>query len=439
MKEYLGYGGDFTDRPTDYNFSGNGLIYADRTESPKAQEVKQLYSNIKMSTDKNGVLIKNENLFINVNNYDVYYNTECEGKILNEGYVQADVEPGEEKYFEIPFVENNSSNEYIYNVSVQLKEDTLFEKKGYELCFSQYVSEPNNLINESKDMDIKIIHGDVNIGIHGRNFKAIFSKQEGGLVSLRYSDKEYITRVPKTYYWRATTDNDRGNKHEFRCSQWLAASIGQKYIDFSMEESKNSVKLNYTYELPTIPSTKVFIIYTVCESGKIKVNVKYNGAAGLPELPVLGMNFRIKAEFDKFTYYGFGPEENYIDRANGAKLGVFNDTCDRNLSKYLVPQECGNRINTRYVKVYNDKNEGLQFTYDKTPFEFSILHYNYMELENALHREELPPAYYTNVNIIGKQIGVGGDDSWGAPVLKEYLIDSSKDIEYSFYISNINK
>ncbi len=435
-EEVLAYGGDFTDRPCDYNFSGNGLIFADRTVSPKAQEVKYVYANIKLKVDKNGVNIKNQNLFINTNVYDLYYKIEKEDKLILEGCLKVDIKAGEEEYITLPFENIECPGEYVYTVSMKLSEDTLWEEKGYEVAFGQYVlnNEENKVI---KDSNFKIVHGDVNIGVEGKDFKVIFSKQEGGIVSLRYSNKEFITRVPKTYYFRATTDNDRGNKQDFRCAEWFAASMGQKLVDFNMEEKDNYLSLTYTYELPTKPVAKVNITYVVEEAGVIKANVKYNGVEGLSELPVLGMNFRLLSEFNSFTYYGMGPEENYIDRCEGAKLGVYTDTPENNLSKYLVPQECGNRTETRYVKVENNKGEGIQFTYDKAPFEFSVVPYNYMELENALHVEELPPINYTNVNIIGKQMGVGGDDSWGAPVLKEYCIDSSKDLEYSFFISNI--
>ena len=438
----LGYGGDFTDRPCDYNFSGDGILYADRTISPKVQEVKFLYSNIKVFVDEKGTLIKNENLFINTSEYDFYYNIEKNGEVLYEGRIDIDVAPGEEKYVEIPFDDAMKSfaenGEYIFNVSMRLKNDTLYAEKGFELAYGQYVFEQNLVKQNAEEQygsEFKIVHGDVNVAVHGKDFKVIFSKQEGGIVSLRYCDKEYITSVPKTYYYRAETDNDRGNKYGFRCSQWFGASMGQRYCDFDMIEKENYLELHYTYELPTIPATKVNIIYVVKEDGVINVTVKYNGVKGLPMLPLLAINFRLKSEFKNFTYYGCGPDENYIDRCDGAKLGVYTSTASENLSRYLLPQECGNRTGTRYIKVYNEKGEGLKFSYNKVPFEFSIVPYNYMEFQNALHIEELPPVYYTNVNIIGKQMGVGGDDSWGAPVLDEYLIDSSKDMEYSFNIS----
>ncbi|WP_017210710.1 glycoside hydrolase family 2 TIM barrel-domain containing protein [Clostridium beijerinckii] len=437
-KEVLAYGGDFTDRPTDYNFSGNGLIYADRTISPKAQEVKYLYQNVKLEPDAKGVTIKNQNLFVNTDKYDLYYIAERDGKLIKDGYLNVSVVPGEEKYIELPIGKYNFLEEIVLTASLRLSQATLWAEKGYEVAFGQKViKEKSDMNNHNLESKMKIIHGDVNIGVHGKDFKVIFSKQEGGIVSLRYNNKEFITRTPKTFYWRATTDNDRGNRHEFRCSQWLAATMGQKYVDFSVEELDEKITLYYTYQLPTVPSTNVKITYEVSGEGIIKVNVKYKGVSGLPELPVLGMNFKLLAEFNSFSWYGMGPEENYIDRCEGAKLGIYESTPIENLSRYLVPQECGNRTGTRWVVVKNHKNEGLKFTYDKVPFEFSVLQYSNMELENALHIEELPSVNFTHVNIIGKQMGVGGDDSWGAPVLPEFRIDSSKDLEYSFAISKM--
>jgi len=435
--EVLSYGGDFTDRPSDYNFSGNGIVYADRVPSPKAMEVKYLYQNIKITPDKTGVTIKNQNLFVNTDIFDLYYIVEKEGKLLQEGKTKVAVAPGEEKHFELPFEEYNCTGEIVCLISLRLSEDTIWANKGHEVAFGQKVlcvKEDRNNISNSK---IEVVHGDVNIGVHGKDFKVIFSKQEGGIVSLRYNGKEFITRTPKTFYWRATTDNDRGNKHEFRCAQWISATMGQKYVDFSMDEKEDKITLCYTYELPTIPTTKVNITYEVTADNIIKVNVSYKGVEGLPELPVLGMNYRLLAEFNSFSWYGMGPDENYVDRCEGAKLGAYKSTPKENLSKYLVPQECGNRTGTRWVVVKNENGEGIKFTYEKAPFEFSVLPYTNMELENALHKQDLPPVNFTNVNIIGKQMGVGGDDSWGAPVLPEFCIDSSKDLEYTFTISNI--
>ena len=147
------------------------------------------------------------------------------------------------------------------------------------------------------------------------------------------------------------------------------------------------------------------------------------------------MDFKLKKNLRNFEYYGYGPEENYIDRNNGARLGIFESTAKNNLAKYLIPQECGNRTNIRWLKVKDDNGRGLKFNYIDNPFEISVLPYSAYELENAMHIYELPPINYTWVRIIAKQMGVGGDDSWGALVHDEFTISSKEDIDLSFIIS----
>lgn len=437
----LAYGGDFDDRATDYCFCTDGIIYADRTISPKAQEVKKLYSNIKLIPDNKGVTIENNNLFIGTSDYDFIAYIEKEGKKIFETTINVDVKPGEGKYIEIkyPIIENNG--EYSYNVSMVLNKDTLWANKGYEVNFGQAIYNINNICKGYSQVlenrEFKIIHGDVNIGVVGRGFKMMFSIQEGGLISLCYNDKEYITRAPRTSFFRAVTDNDRGNGHNFRTSIWQIAGLHQRLVDFNYTESKEEITLVYTFEMPTIIKTTNTVTYTVTPDGNIKVSIHYTGVEGLPELPLYSMDFKLKKELNAFEYYGYGPEENYIDRNNGAKLGVYENTAESNMSRYLIPQECGNRTNVRWVKVVDENNEGLKFSYVDTPFEMSVLPYSAYEIENAMHIYELPPVNYTWIRIIAKQMGVGGDDSWGAPVHEEFTIPSNKDIDLSFTISRI--
>ena len=133
-----------------------------------------------------------------------------------------------------------------------------------------------------------------------------------------------------------------------------------------------------------------------------------------------------------------GPEENYIDRCNGARLGVFTSTVADNFTRYLNPQECGNRTGVRYVKVYDENGTGLCFTASEEPFEMSMLPYSAYELDHAMHREELPEPSYTWVRIAAKQMGVGGDDSWGAPVHPEFRIHSEEPMTLAFTICRLN-
>ena len=435
-EEVFAYGGDYDDRATDYEFCTNGIVYADRKISPKAQEVKQLYANVKLTPDENGVLIKNENLFISTEAYTLVYRMMLDGYPVFESMRNVVVQAQEEQYVKLDYPNIDEPGEYTYEVAMELTEDTIWADAGHEICFGQFVKKVTEE-EEQTTKKMQVIYGDVNIGVKGEGFLAMFSKSEGGLASLQYDGTEYITRAPKTSYWRACTDNDRGAKQGFDRSMWLTAGLYQKVIDVKVEELEEQVRITFEYELPTIPKAYSTISYVMSGDGVVHVHLLYKGTEGLPEIPAFGMDFKLKERYHNFEYYGYGPEENYVDRMEGARLGIFEGTAKENLSNYLIPQECGNRVGTRWLKVTDEYGRGLQFTCGEIPFESSVLPYSAYELENALHQEELPKIHYTWVRILAKQMGVGGDDSWGAPVHEQYRIPSDKNLEIAFHVSKL--
>lgn len=435
-EEVFAYGGDYDDRATDYEFCTNGIVYADRKISPKAQEVKQLYANVKLTPDENGVLIKNENLFISTEAYTLVYRMMLDGYPVFESMRNVVVQAQEEQYVKLDYPNIDEPGEYTYEVAMELTEDTIWADAGHEICFGQFVKKVTEE-EEQTTKKMQVIYGDVNIGVKGEGFLAMFSKSEGGLASLQYDGTEYITRAPKTSYWRACTDNDRGAKQGFDRSMWLTAGLYQKVIDVKVEELEEQVRITFEYELPTIPKAYSTISYVMSGDGVVHVHLLYKWTEGLPEIPAFGMDFKLKERYHNFEYYGYGPEENYVDRMEGARLGIFEGTAKENLSNYLIPQECGNRVGTRWLKVTDEYGRGLQFTCEEIPFESSVLPYSAYELENALHQEELPKIHYTWVRILAKQMGVGGDDSWGAPVHEQYRIPSDKNLEIAFHVSKL--
>lgn len=432
----LCYGGDHDERPTDYEFCGNGLVYADRSVSPKTQEVKALYSNVKLFPDENGVTVKNENLFISTAEFLFHCRILKNGVEMFREETRLDVPPGQKQYCALPFPQVQEPGEYTFEVSMHLAEDTLWENKGFEICFGQYVK---TVAEEQKPCEkpLEVIYGDVNIGIKGEGFHVMFSRSEAGMSSLVYDGVEFVTRAPKTTYWRALTDNDRGCKHGFDRGQWLAAGLYQKMVDFRVVQAEKEVTVTMEYLLPIVPQAKQTVSYTVTGDGKIRVEATYHGAPGLPTMPAFGMEFKLKQRYENFRYYGLGPEENYIDRMEGARLGIFSGTAMGNLSRYLVPQECGNRMGVRWISVADENGVGLRFSAEGAPFEGSVLPYSACELDAASHREELPRPHYTWVRIMGCQMGVGGDDSWGAPVQRQFWLDSDTDRKLVFTIEKL--
>lgn len=167
----------------------------------------------------------------------------------------------------------------------------------------------------------------------------------------------------------------------------------------------------------------------------MKTTLSYDPVKELGDMPEFGMMFKVDADYDHVEWYGNGPEETYVDRMRGAKLGLYKNLVSDNMSRYMVPQECGNKTEVRYAKVTDALGRGLLFAGDK--MHFSALPYTPHEMENAMHPYELPEVHYTVIRAAAEQMGVGGDNSWGARTHDEFLLDVSERKEFSFYMKGI--
>ncbi len=445
--EFQAYGGDFGDRPTDYNFSGNGIVYGDRTPSPKMQEVKFNYQNIRVKVAKTLVSIKNNNLFTNTSEFDCKITVMRDGHHLIEKRIETNVEPLTEAFYALPVEEYTQPGEYVITVSFLLKNDNQWAKKGHEVAFGQGLYHVEVEQGDLEDKVIKdritVVDGLFNIGVKGEEFEALFSKTAGGLVSYRYAGKEMLMDIPKPNFWRAPTDNDAGNKMMYRYGQWKIASMYQvlhtpeagERKNPEYEYSDNKFTIRYVFDLCTRPSTHCELYYTVYGDGVIDMKLIYDPVKELGDMPEFGIIMKMDADYNQLEWYGLGPEENYRDRNIGAKLGIHRNKVADNLSNYLVPQECCNKTGVRYAKITNVQGRGLIFL--GNPMDFSALPYTPHELENAKHPFELPKVHYTVARASKMQMGVGGDDSWGARTHEEYLLDVTKRVEFQLQFRGI--
>ena len=374
-EEVLGYGGDFGDRATDYSFSGNGIVFANRKEKPAMQEVRHWYS---------APEVRQQRLLAN-----------------------------REKM--------NAAKERLNLRQTAAKKE---------------------------DGALRVIHGDVNYGIEGKNFEMLFSFSEGGPVSLIYDGEEYLYRAPKPAFWRASTENDKGNGFAASGSAWMAADLFSRCTDCHVREFSGDrvdtldvrdmagrkaaakdlekAEIAYFYEIPSVPGAAAEVIYTADASGTLHVRLHYHGANGLPPLPEFGLRLILPKRIASYTWEGLSGET-YPDRKKGADFGVH--TSAPKIPPYLVPQECGNHADT-----YQLQTGSLCFVMDRRPFHCSVLPNTPQELENALHIEELPETGRTVVSVLGCMRGVGGIDSWGTDVEEAYRISAEEDIEFSFYV-----
>ena len=455
-KWFQAYGGDFGERPTDYNFSGNGIAYGgDRAPSPKMQEVKFCYQNIAISIDNSGFEVWNKNLFTSTGAFDCVALLHRDGKLYQQQELtNIDVAPEERSSFPLPFMVPALPGEYAVTISFRLKEDTSWAKKGHEVAFGQGVIAVVRSIPSKKVTPFTVTHGTHNIGVRGENFDVLFSDLNGGLTSYRYAGKEMIQEIPRPNFWRAPTDNDCGNNMGGVRGQWKLASLyatakgigkeipsvhgGTILQNPTCEVEADSVVVTYLYNLQTSPAAECSLQYRVFGDGRIQTTLHYDPVEGLAAMPEFGVLFKIDADYDTVEWYGNGPAETYWDRQHGAKLGIYQNKVADNMAQYLVPQECGAKTAVRWAKVVDRKGRGLLFTADAAkPMFFSALPYTPHEMESAKHPYELPPVHYTVIRAMGEQMGVGGDDSWGANVHPEYIPDVTKPVEFTFTFRGI--
>ncbi|MCM1257822.1 MAG: DUF4981 domain-containing protein [Roseburia sp.] len=447
---FLAYGGDFGERPTDYNFSGNGIAYGgERNPSPKMQEVKFDYQNIAVTVGEKEFEVWNKNLFVNTDTFLCAAELMWDGIVIERKNLEVSVEPESRGSFPVPFDIPDDPGEYVVTISFCLKEDTCWAKAGHEVAFGQSVVKK---IEEAvkPEKPYTIIWGKNNIGVRGENFDVLFSELHGGLASYRYAGKELIMEMPRPNFWRAPVDNDMGNNMPGRYAQWKIASmyltpkgVGKErqgvestwYENPVVKEEKDFVSVTYTYRLQTIPEAYCQVEYKVFGDGRIETTLSYDPVKELHDMPEFGMMFKFDADFDNVEWYGNGPAETYEDRQLGAKLGIYKNRVRDNMAEYLVPQECGNKTKVRWGKVTDKKGRGILFTSDH--MNFSALPYTPHEIENAKHAYELPQAHYTVVRVAKQQMGIAGDDSWGALTHPEYLIDVSGKVEFTFTFKGI--
>ena len=453
--EFQAYGGDFDERPTDYNFSANGIVYGgNREPSPKMQEVKFNYQNITAEVSERHVRVINKNLFVNTDTFDCIVTVARNGVQIRKENLETDVEPLCEKTYDLPVQPETAPGEYTVTVSFRLKEKTIWAAAGHEVAFGQYVYAVKAEKKENSRA-LSVIRSKHNIGVKGENFDVLFSVLDGGLVSYRYAGREMIKEIPKPNFWRAPVDNDQGSQMPKRYAQWKIASMYPSHIDFregayspilepkveenAGEEGVSSVKVTYTYLLPTTPVSECTLAYEVTGEGKVKTTLSYDPVKELGDMPEFGVIFKFDADYDHVKWYGLGPAETYADRKRGGKLSIYENLVKDNMAKYIVPQECGAKEEVRYASVTDRRGRGMLFEMDEKsgPMMFSALPYTPHELENAKHPYELPQVHYTVVRAALGQMGIAGDDSWGARTHPEYLLDASEKMTFTFSFRGI--
>lgn len=434
-KQFLAYGGDFGDRPSNYAFCADGVIFADRTLSPKMQEVRYLYQPYELLPEADGILIRSRQLFETSESWKLCWTLEKEGRILRKGTRDVLVNPGEEVKVPCDLGLPEEAGEYVRTAKLLYKEATPYAEVGEEFCFGQAVEAAEKAKLEfGCGTEPEVVEGDFSLSIVGTGFRLTFDKTTGKLVACKIGKKELVydgINILKPEFWRAPTDNDVGYHMTEKCAPWKLASLYPKVKQVDIRKEPGFVVIETEYLLFSDVTCKVSI--QVDGQGTMKVCETYDGFPDTPAMPCFGMSWKLPKEFDQITWYGIGPEETYCDRKCGGKTGVFRATAADGMTPYVRPQECGNHVGTRWMELTDQEGSGIRIESDGT-FEFSVLPYTCHEIESAQHAYELPAAYASVLRVLDMQTGVGGDNSWGAWAHEPYIVKGEEARTFTFYV-----
>jgi beta-galactosidase len=344
------------------------------------------------------------------------------------------VAAGETAFLPLDLPECREPGEYALCCALCLAEDAPWAPRGYEQMHGQHVFRVEGPA-AAPEGDVRLVPGDWNIGAFSGGVRALFSLPEGGLTSYRGADGPELIETPfRLSLFRAPTDTDRGNGFDGDMAFWRAASECARLADVLPAPPGEPPKITFRYALPIAKDAFADIAYRMLPGGAVRVSLNLPGVPGMGPVPAVGLSLRLPRRFDRVRYYGLGPEENYVDRLAGARLGVFTTSAEKNLTRYVVPQECGNRAGVRWLEVTDEGGAGLRVDMDGAPLEISVLPYTAGELASARHPDELPPVTYTVLDVAARRMGVGGDDGWGARTHPEFLIDGEAPHAFSFVI-----
>ena len=473
---FWAYGGDYGDTPNDGNFSINGLVFPDRTLQPEIEEAKKVFQYVKVTPGnekrrpetrdrkkedggrrmENGggrteremmlegrdVRITNGYDFMNLNRLVADWEVLKDGERVQSGSLGSiDLAPGESRTVTVPYQRSGfqTGAEFLLNISFTLKEDAAWAEAGYEVAWEQFVLQAPQpvALNTANLPSLTLDETSNEVLIEGKDFTVQFDKQQGALTSLTWQDTELIASPLLPSVWRAPTDNDAGGGEQSFLAQWQAA--GLDYAIFRAEEvtakslNNNVVEVTIQGEIRGGDSDTASHlmdyegIYTVYGGGDIALDNQYTVADNVPVLPKVGLSMAMPSTFNRFAWYGRGPQETYADRLTGAKIAEYAGSVAEQYVPYVMPQENGNKTGVRWAALTNEQGVGLFVSYNFSDYlNVSVYQYDLAEFDQAQHTHEVKNSDHITFNLDHAQMGLGGDDSWTPATHEEYQLSAKK-------------
>lgn len=458
---FWAYGGDFgpPGTPSDGNFCINGLVFPDREPHPSLAEVKKVYEYIdfELIDEKSGRLeLNNKYAFTGLGSFSLNWRIEEEGQVAARGAQRcSDIAPGERGLVELNYAlpAMKPGLEYFLIVEAVRDQAWTMVPAGHTYAREQFKlsnAHASDRLTADQMPAVTLEQDEQDIRVSGSDFSLALDVSTGMLTSWKYRNKELLKEPMVAEFWRAPTDNDFGNNHHHRCKVWRLAGPESRVSALSAEQPEDArVELRFTLDVPDLegePMALIQLQYTVYGSGDVIVDYRFQKLKkDLPEIPRIGLNLTLGAEFDRLQYFGRGPYENYRDRKTASFVGLYKGNVADQYVPYIRPQENGNKTDVRWLTLTNLQGQGLLV--EAYPLiEFSALHNKWPDFESPertdgrqregvevvnRHTDDVVRQDLVSLDLDLGQMGVGGDNSWGARTHKAYLLEGDV-YSYSF-------
>ncbi|MYW69730.1 DUF4981 domain-containing protein [Streptomyces sp. SID8379] len=447
-KTFFAYGGDWGDNPNDGAFSGDGIVLPDRRHTGKAAEVKRIYQSIGVTRKDGGgpgdITLTNENLFTNLRAWQGSWELAVDGRVTGRGRLsreQLDVAPLSSKDITLPVrlpADPAPGSEYFLQLSFTTRERTPWADAGFEVARVQLPLDAKSPAIEPVPLaDVPTLSyedGDEAVTVTGDDLEVVVDKSTGLITTFEAHGTKLLVSGAVPNFWRAPTDNDRGNGQHTRNQTWRDAGARRKVTGVDVRAlGDRAVEITVKGTLPTATESTYSTTYTVFGNGEIKVgNTLHPGASNLPYLPEVGTILHLPAALERLDYYGRGPEENHWDRNDGTDVGRWGSAVSDQWTPYLRPQENGNKTEVRWAALTDRRGRGLLVWGDKL-LEVNASHVTPEDLSvGARHDYQLTPRDEVVLRVNHRQMGVGGDDSWGAQTHDAYKLLADRDYAYTY-------
>ena len=440
------YGGDYNKYdPSDNNFNCNGILGPDRQMNPHAYEVAYQYQNIwaKMVNAETGeVSVYNENFFRDLSNYALAWSLEEDGVETQNGTIaDLDVPAQQTKNFTIPYDKSKIKGKEVFlNIDFRLKEAEPLLTAGQVMAYAQLPvvtkqacsGDCSKMLaqgNGKKKMKLAAKKDNV-VAVTTPNLTFKIDRSTGLISEYAYNGKSLLGEggTLKPNFWRAPTDNDMGAGLQKKFKAWKNPQMNLKNIDVKKDKKTNSVTILTSFDMPEVQGQMDITYVVFANTGAVKVTEDFKATEGakVSDMFRFGMLMQMPYTMEKSNYYGRGPIENYSDRKDCMRIGVYTDDADNQYFPYIRPQESGTKSDIRWWKQTDATGLGLQVK-SCTPFYASAIHFDTEELDDGDDKEQrhsfdLKKSKFTNLFLDSAHMGVGGENSWGAWPLEKYRV-----------------